>query len=293
MNVNNGSLSPASIIGDLLLALPSLCSYHEPGSKVYTLLKQVARREVETLFSDEKPQVREFGPFGELIFPYFKMGSIDSLNLFDIDELIIFSFYLANRKRYRRVLDIGANIGLHSIIMSKCGFEVRSYEPDPRHFEILQRNLALNNCSNVQAFNKAVSREAGEMEFVRVLGNTTGSHLAGSKPNPYGDLERFPVKVEAFEPLINWADLIKLDVEGHEKVVLLSTELKHWVKTDALVEIENAGNATDIYEHFSILGVKLFSQKTNWQQVRSLDDMPTSYHDGTLFVTCRDEMPWE
>ena len=130
------------------------------------------------------------------------------------------------------------------------------------------------------------------MEFIRVLGNTTASHLAGSKPNPYGDLERFPVKVEGFEPLIAWADLIKLDVEGHEKVVLLSTGLNHWLKTDALVEIENPGNAAAIYEHFTTLGVNLFSQKTSWQQVRSLDDMPTSYHEGTLFVTCRGEMPW-
>ena len=81
-------------------------------------------------------------------------------------------------------------------------------------------------------------------------------------------------------------------MEGHEKVVLLSTELKHWVKTDALVEIENADNAAAVYGHFTTLGVKLFSQKTNWQQVHSLDDMPTSYHEGTLFVTCRDEMPW-
>jgi hypothetical protein len=130
------------------------------------------------------------------------------------------------------------------------------------------------------------------MEFVRVLGNTTASHLAGSKSHPYGDLERFPVKVEAFEPLINWADLIKLDIEGHEKTVLLSTKRENWLKTDALIEIENAGNAAAIYEHFNDLGVKLFSQKTNWHLVRSIDDMPASYHDGTLFATCKSRMPW-
>ena len=289
MSINQTS---ASILENLLLALPSLSNYHNPGSKVYTLLKQVARREVENLFSGDRPEAREFGPFGRLVFPYFKMGNIDSLNLFDLDELIIFSFYRANRKRYRRVLDIGANIGLHSIIMSKCGFDIRSYEPDPRHYEVLQKNLKLNNCDNVQPFNAAVSSQAGEMEFVRVLGNTTASHLAGSKPNPYGDLEKFPVKVEAFEPLIVWADLIKLDVEGHEKVVLLSTKRDQWLKTDALVEIENKDNATAVYEHLTAMGVNLFSQKTGWRQVRNLDDMPTSYHEGTLFVTCKKEMPW-
>ena len=285
-------MSSTSILGSLFLALPSLSNQHAPGSKLYDLLKKIARREVENLFCDSAEQAREFMPFGNLIFPYHKMGVMDSLNLFDLDELIIFSFYWTNRKRYRRVLDAGANIGLHSIILSKCGFEVRACEPDPQHFEILQRNLALNNCSNVQAFNAAVSNKTGEMEFVRVLDNMLGSHLAGSKANPYGDLEKFPVRIEAIEPLIIWADLIKLDVEGHEKEVLLATNREHWLSTDALVEVENEGNATSIYRHFTTLGVQLFSQKTNWQLVHDVDDMPTSYHEGTLFVTCNNEMPW-
>jgi FkbM family methyltransferase len=292
MSNNKDGKHPASILENLILALPSPGNHHNPGSKIHVLLKQVARREIESLFAGDKAEAREFGPFGKLVFPYFKMGNIDSLNLFDLDELIIFSFYLTNRSRYKRVLDIGANIGLHSIILSKCGFEVRAYEPDPRHFDVLKRNLKLNHCANVQPVNAAVSSQAGEMEFVRVLGNTTASHLAGSKPNAYGDLEKFPVKVEAFEPLIAWADLVKLDIEGHEKTVLLSTGREHWLKTDALVEIENAGNAAAVYKHFNTLGVNLFSQKTNWQQVRDMDDMPTSYHEGTLFVTCKNEMPW-
>lgn len=175
----------SSIFESLLLALPLLRDHHAPGSSVYVLLKQVARREVEGLFSDQDTQAKEFKPFGNLAFPYHKMGAVDSLNLFDLDELIIFSFYWVNRSRYKRVVDIGANIGLHSIILSQCGFEVRAYEPDPQHFEILQRNLTLNGCFTTQAFNVAVSSKAGVMEFVRVLGNTTGSHLAGSKANPY------------------------------------------------------------------------------------------------------------
>lgn len=282
----------SSILESLFLALPSLRHMHAPGSKVYALLKQVARREVENLFFEREPQIREFQPFGELLFPYHKMGAVDSLNLFDLDELIIFSFYLVNRKRYRRVLDLGANIGLHSIILNRCGFEVLAYEPDPQHFQILKRNLAMNNCSNVKAFNAAVSSKAGEMEFVRVIGNTTASHLAGSKANPYGKLERFRTKVEAIEPLISWADLIKLDVEGHEKEILLATDREHWLTTDALIEVENKNNAIILYEHFKRQGIRLFAQKINWQNVEDVDDMPTNYREGTLFVSCKKEMPW-
>jgi len=103
------------------------------------LLKQVARKEIKDMFDTGEERSVDFKPFGELIFPYHSMGSVDSLKLFDLDELIIFSFYWANRTKYRKVLDIGANLGLHSILLSKCGYEVSCYEPDPIHFEILKK----------------------------------------------------------------------------------------------------------------------------------------------------------
>jgi len=280
------------ILENLILALPSLCKCHRPNSLAYKMMKQVARREVEARFYEADLRVEQFGPFGELIFQYHKMGSIDSLDLLNLDELIIFSFYWANRERYRHVLDIGANIGLHSIVLNRCGFDVRAFEPDPQHLEILRRTLVLNSCCDVQVSDTAVSSKEGIREFVRVLGNTTANHLAGSKSNPHGELERFPVKTEAIVPLMAWADLIKLDVEGHEKEILLATDREHWLGTDALVEIENGENALAVYEHLGAMEVNAFSQKIGWNMVSDLEDMPKSYRDGTLFVSYRLEMPW-
>jgi FkbM family methyltransferase len=280
------------ILDDLITSLPSIRDHHTPGTGLYNLLKRVARREVESLFSDKEIRSREMKPFGELIFPFHKMGVVDSLNLFDLDELILFSFYWTNRKRYKHVLDIGANIGLHSIILNRCGFEVTAYEPDPQHFQVLERNLNLNGCSDVRTVNSAVSSRSGTMEFIRILGNTTGSHLAGSKPNPYGDLERFPVRVEAIETVISGADLIKLDAEGHEKEILIAMNRDHWLKTDALVEVGSEPNAIAIFNHFKRLGINLFSQKTNWDLVCDVRHMPASYHDGTLFISSKTDVPW-
>lgn len=278
------------ILDGLLAALPTICQEHAPSSQVYALLKQVARREIEGLFQSDA--AGPFGPFGELNFPYVSMGAVDSLSLFDLDELILFSFYWRNRRRYRRVLDIGANIGLHSIVLSRCGFAVRAFEPDPTHFALLERNLALNECSHVTPLNAAVSRRSGTLEFVRVLGNTTGSHLAGSKASPYGELERFPVRVEAIGPLLAWADLVKMDVEGHEAEILLATEPDDWLEVDGVVEIGSPANARAVFDHFRACGVRMFAQKQGWALVEHLSDMPTSYRDGSLFVTCRHEMPW-
>lgn len=285
-------MDSSAVIENLLLCLPTVRRQHAPSSRMHAFLKRIARQEIVRLFAEPEETIRSFAPFGELVFPYHKMGAVDSLNLFDLDELIIFSFYWANRRTYRRVADIGANIGLHSILLGKCGFEVRAYEPDPLHFKLLTRNLRLNRSDNVRTFNAAVSSRSGAMEFIRVLGNTTGSHLAGSKANPYGDLETFPVDVEAIAPVIGWADLIKLDAEGHEKEILLATGRDDWSSTDALVEVGSESNAAAIYEHFAKLKIALFAQKKAWRRVRNVRDMPTSYREGTLFITAKSEMPW-
>jgi len=285
-------MSAQGLLADIFAALPHCHRLHAREGALYNLLKKIARQEIEARFSSAAPDGKDFGPFGELVFPYHQMGAIDSLNLFDLDELIIFSFYWHNRDRYRRVLDVGANLGLHSLLLSKCGFEVTCYEPDPVHFQLLQRNLALNGIESVNALNLAMSSDVGEMEFVRVLGNTTGSHLAGSKVNPYGELDRFKVKLAAFQPLLKDVDFVKLDVEGHEKEVLLSTSAADWQGTDALIEIENAENAAAVFDHFQGQGVNLFSQKTGWQRVDRVEAMPTSYRQGTLFLSCQQAMPW-
>jgi FkbM family methyltransferase len=285
-------MTSETIFKDLVLSLPSMKNFHAKGTHEHSFLERLTRRDIESLFQGADHDVKQFKPFGGIVFPYFKMGAVDALDLFDLDAFIMFSFYWKNRGIYKNVVDGGANIGSQSLILEKCGFQVRAYEPDPHHFEILKKNLNLNSCTNITAYHSAISNTAGEMEFVRVLGNTTSSHLAGSKANPYGDLERFPVKVEAFQPIIDWADLIKLDVEAHEDRILLSTNRDDWSDTDAFVEIGNKENAKVIYEHFSSLGVQLFSQKINWQQVCNVDDMPKDYREGMLFITSKNEMPW-
>jgi len=281
-----------SMLDQIILTLPEIKGEHARDSRKYNELRDVLRKEVEQTFSGLDAAPKSFPPFGDIVFPYHKMGAIDSLNLFDLDEIIIFSYYWKNRDRYKKAADIGANIGLHSIIMSKCGFQVRSFEPDPNHFTIIQRNLKANGCASVEPINAAVSSKPGTMEFIRVVGNTTGSHLAGSKSNPYGKLDKFPVKVEGIVPIIEWADFIKLDSEGHEKEIISATTKDHWQKTDAMIEVENSDNAKALYDFFKENGINMFSQKLNWGRVEKAEDMPVGYKEGSLFVSAKDSMPW-
>lgn len=272
---------------EFIQTMPRIIETHKRGSDAYNLLQKLLRKEIELLFlSDER--YRNIQPFGIIDFPYHKMGNVDTLNLFDLDEIIIFSFYWQNRQRYKNVADLGANLGLHSIILSKCGFQVRAYEPDEWHFSLLEENIKNNQCTNVALHRSAVSDSDGEVEFTRVLGNTTSSHIAGDKI-PYGELETIKVKTYEFKKIIREVDFIKMDVEGHELVLLSSTTHEDWDSTDAMVEISNEVNARGVFEFLNSIDVDMYAQKVLWQKVQKLEDMPTSYKEGTLFISNRNK----
>jgi len=285
-------MKKSPLLDALLESLASVSSFHSSTTSVYAFYKEAALRETRRFFDEGQEGPVSFGQFGEISLPYFKMGAIDTVDLFGIDELIIFAFYWANRGRYRKALDIGANMALHSILLDRCGIEVTAFEPDPIHFAKLRENLALNGCRRVTPVEKAVSTEAGEAEFIRVKGNTTSSHIAGAKTNPYGDLDRFAVKIEAVADVLNGIDLIKMDAEGHEKEILLGIPISAWDRLDALVEINDAENGRGVFDHFHALGVNLFAQRLNWAAVSSAAEMPVGHRGGTLFITKKPAMPW-
>jgi FkbM family methyltransferase len=280
-------------IGDLIATLAALAAEHARTSPTYQSLDRVAiATAAASGFAQPEEASVPLGDFGPVAFPFTKMGAVSTLDLFGLDELIIFAFYWANRNRYRRAADIGANLGLHSILMGKCGWQVSAYEPDPNHAALLKRNVRLNQSSTVELIEAAVSDKPGTLEFVRVLGNTTSSHLSGAKSSAYGELEKFPVRVEAIADIMPAVDFVKMDAEGQEKIIILGTTAAHWHHTDMVVEVGTTENAAAIFEHLQKLGVRAFAQKLGWSEVKSLTDMPTSYKDGSLFITRLAAMPW-
>lgn len=289
---SNQGLNSVLSSESLMLALPECAHHARPGTAMYKFLAAAAEDVLTPMFGPNiLPMARPFGPFGYINFPYRRMGTIDSLNLFGLDELFIFAFYWENRNIYRRVADVGANIGLHSLIMSRCGYDVTSYEPDPTHILMLRETLRLNALTDVGIVESAVSDRSGEVEFIRVLNNTTGSHIAGAKPNPYGDTECFQVTTVPASNIIGKFDLVKVDAEGQEAVIILSTCSAQWDYTDVILEIGSVKNAEAIYEHCLDLNLSMFVQKTGWRRARNVEDVPVSYHEGSAFITRRSSMP--
>ena len=275
-------LNKKNIFSEFIEYLPKLKHLHKRGEYLHDFLQKILDIEVDKLFEND---IKNLYPFGNLKIPYYEMGAVNSKHIFGLDKIILYSFYWHQRHKYKNVVDLGANIGIQTLFLSKCGFNVRSYEPDSLHFKVLQETVQNNKCKNVELFNCAVSDREGVTEFVRVLGNTTSNHIKGSKLNPYGELESYEVKTVDFKDIINWAELIKIDIEGHEKVVLLSTEHKDWENTDAFSEIGYKENAISVFNHMKKINVKMYSQKNFWQEVESLEQMPFSYKEGYLFIS--------
>lgn len=225
-----------------------------------------------------------------LILKDFSFGAVSLDDLFSEKEQPLFDLYERSKARYSRALDIGANVGVHTLLMVRNGWEVRSFEPDPIHFGLLMDNCILNGASPTWMMCQAVSDHDGEETFIRVNGNTTGSHLKGDK-EPYGKLDEFKVEVTNCRPLFDWADFAKIDCEGHEARILLTTTPEQMEHLDIVCEVGSLKNADAIYEHFSRMGVSMYAQKNDWDEVRLGWHVPKHHSEGALFISSRGG-PW-
>jgi FkbM family methyltransferase len=281
-------------IDELITVLPEIRLHHLPDSRIYKLLTRLSLSIFEqSVFNTKVIESSKFSEFGNLIFPYTEMGSVSSIDIISsLNELIIFSYYLQNIKKYKKVVDIGANIGLHTLLMAKLGWKVMAYEPDPIHFDMLRKNIIYNKVENVETIDKAVSNKNGKTNFVRVIGNTTSSHISGAKDAPYGELQSIEVAMVDIKDIVKDIDYIKIDAEGHEAEIICAIPKKEFSHLDIIVEIGSVKNAGRIFEYCNSIGMNLFSQKIGWEKVDDLNDIPKHYKEGSLFISHKDTMNW-
>jgi len=121
--------------------------------------------------------------------------------------------------------DVGTNLGWYTCIASKClphGI-VYGFEMDDLNFGLLEKNLAINQSTNVEAHLAAVSDSEGTVSYER----------SGSNPSPFfqmhggnGRQTSKTVTVKSirldqfFDGKRTPPDVIKIDVEGAEFSVL-------------------------------------------------------------------------
>ena len=126
------------------------------------------------------------------------------------------------------VIDVGTNVGVHTLTMAKCAAEGRvlSCEPLPQANEQLVANIELNDLKNVEVHRIAVGHRE---ESARLYFPNDRANLGMASFLPLGDWPSIEVETVPLDTLVAGAeldrvDLIKVDVEGLEGSVLLGAQ---------------------------------------------------------------------
>lgn len=113
-------------------------------------------------------------------------------------------------------VDVGANIGNHSLFLAAHGFDVYAYEPNARLAELVERSARLNGFSAVHVRKCAVGAGPGRGRFLRLVPENLGAQQVVSDAD--GELEVVALDDEEIPGRV---DVLKIDVEGGERDVLV------------------------------------------------------------------------
>jgi FkbM family methyltransferase len=137
--------------------------------KVTDILRQTPLRKSPLLIALQEKLLRIFHkkdtiPVGDFQVKVHSATEIIGKKLileggFETQEIAFLSSFV---KPGDLVLDVGANIGLYSLHLSRAvGPEGRvfAFEPDPANLQLLKENIAINHCDNVTVFPVALGAE--------------------------------------------------------------------------------------------------------------------------------------
>jgi FkbM family methyltransferase len=137
------------------------------------------------------------------------------------------------------VLDIGANVGNHTVYWGKITKvrKIYAFEPIKATFSILSKNIEINSLvDKVKIYNVGLSDKITKGVVDRYLADNIGGTSISESDNGDLELNRLDNFKEIMEePLI---DFVKIDVEGFEKNVLLGA-INFFAKHKPIVFIES------------------------------------------------------
>jgi FkbM family methyltransferase len=156
------------------------------------------------------------------------------------------------------VVDIGAHMGRYTIISSKrvgANGKVVAIEANPSNFEMLNRNIKLNQLTNIISLNNAVYSKETKIKLYlpgEELGHTTYNTVMSDRAK---NEDKFvEVNANTLDYLlqlnkitdVNW---VKIDVEGAEFEVLkgASNVLSKSKDIALLIEVHNLSGGTNLY----------------------------------------------
>lgn len=138
--------------------------------------------------------------------------------------------FLSGDFKQTAAIDIGANIGNHSLYFAQCFGHVYAIEANPKTFELLSFNVTHTGSSNITPIQRALGEASGKLTFAEHRNEAGRSGILDPSSKMCDALREQPGRV--FEVEVSTGDailsgrgmlpisLIKIDVEGFEKSVI-------------------------------------------------------------------------
>lgn len=134
-----------------------------------------------------------------------------------------------------QVIDVGANIGLYSVLLGKLvgpTGHVWGFEPFPPIVNYLKQNIELNRLNNVTVVEKAVAEMEGSLEFQVFPEGCDVYNSLGAAERPVESLRAIQktvvpvITLDAYmdRSAVREVDIIKIDVEGAEERAIQGAE---------------------------------------------------------------------
>ena len=169
------------------------------------------------------------------------------------------------------VIDVGAHMGRYTIIASKRvgpNGKVVAIEAHPSNFEILKRNIKLNNLNNITSLNCAAYSKEGRLKLHLRSGGLGYTMYSTVMSNRFETGRFMEVKANTLDHLIESERIpseqikwIKIDVEGAELEVLKGANhiLTESNNISLLIEIHRLSGYITLYESIrELLGMYNF-----------------------------------
>lgn len=182
-----------------------------------------------------------------------------------------------------RIIDVGANTGFYSLL-ALCAHEnntVLGFEPDPNVLAILRQNIELNSLSSRMKIEPiALSDKRGEAKLYIPLQDhglvESSSSLESGFKSEHS--EEVTVPVDLLDNRITQSTtitLIKIDVEGHEKSMMMggeaTIELHRPIVIVELLDTADFKYFTDLKNRLNYRAVKLQHEKAVPEETMALD----------------------
>lgn len=164
------------------------------------------------------------------------------------------------------VVDIGAHIGVFSVMAAKYAKngKVYSFEPMPENFTLLKYNIRINGLKNIVAIMKAVSGKKGRRKLF--IDDCTSAHSLYVKTKKAIEVETTTFDGFVKEYGIKHIDFLKMDCEGAEYDIFFNCPDRVFAMIDKIgMEYHNIGKSRNLSSLKRLLkskGFEVFNEET-------------------------------